>query len=103
MQLNLFTDNVGQDVSGVIVSPPVKVITEYPTVDTVGAWGVKWRGKDIPRPKSMYENDFISVFGFTCAGCGVSVINQETLIHKAGCDSKNPHKGREEGQADDAS
>jgi hypothetical protein len=61
-----------------------------------GAWGVQWRGADVPKPDSMYENDYTSIFGFTCAGCGVSVVNQEKLIHGKNCDSKSPYKGETE-------
>jgi hypothetical protein len=116
MQLSLFTDKAicqgcQQEKAGVEFSHeiqkwlcdecqyPKKIeVSErtYPEVTAVGPWGVKWRGEDVPEPNSMYENDYTSIFGFTCAGCGVSVVNQEQLYHKPFCDSKNPHKTFEE-------
>jgi hypothetical protein len=64
----------------------------------VGPWGVQWRGADIPKPNSMYENDYTPQFGFSCAGCGASVVNQEKLNHSNKCDSKSPYIERNENE-----
>ncbi len=58
-----------------------------------GPYGIQWRGKNIPRPNSQYPDDYTAQFGFSCAGCGASAINQEKLIHKNNCDSESPYKG----------
>lgn len=60
-----------------------------------GTWGVQWRGADVPKPESAYPDDYISIFGFTCAGCGASVINNGKLIHGKNCDSKSPYHKKE--------
>lgn len=54
----------------------------------VGPCGIQWRGANIPLPNSMFEGDHIAQFGFSCAGCGVSAVNQEVLIHKVNCERK---------------
>jgi hypothetical protein len=66
------------------------------TISDVGPWGIQWRGANIPLPNSMFENDHIAQFGFSCAGCGASAINQEKLIHFKQCDSKSPHHREED-------
>ncbi len=69
---------------------------DYPVVADVGPWGVQWRGEDISKPNSMYADDYTAIFGFSCAGCGASVVNQEKLIHKNNCDSKSPYHKEED-------
>lgn len=58
----------------------------------ISEWGVMWQGADIPRPNSISQNDFIAQFGFSCAHCGASAVNQEKLIHLNKCDSKRLYK-----------
>ncbi len=85
MQMNLFEKEQRQ----LIERDNIKILE-------VGPWGVQWRGADIPKPNSMFADDHTAQFGFSCAGCGTSAVNQEKLIHKSNCDSKNPLHKKEE-------
>ncbi len=51
----------------------------------VGPWGIQWRGANIPLPNSMFADDHIAQFGFSCAECGGSGINQVPVIHNENC------------------
>ena len=66
-------------------SPYKKLKDGYPVVTDIGPWGVKWRGEDIPKPDSMYEGDYTAIFGFTCATCGASAVNQDPVPHSITC------------------
>jgi hypothetical protein len=57
-----------------------------------GPLGVKWRGANIPNDDSMYENDYTPQFGFSCASCGASAVNQEPVNHKEFCERKNENE-----------
>ena len=68
MQLELFTKKS-------------EVKTNYPELLAVGPWGIQWKGGE-------------RIFGFSCAGCGGSGINQEPVNHTDNCDSGSPYKER---------
>ncbi len=60
----------------------------YPEILDVGPLGIKWRGENVPLPESMYKNDYTVQFGFSCAECGGSGINQDPVIHIDNCKRK---------------
>ncbi len=74
MQMNLFEKEQRQ----LIERDNIKILD-------VGPQGIQWRGADIPKPNSMFENDHTAQFGFSCASCGGSGINQDPVIHTKNC------------------
>lgn len=89
-QMNLFADKEFVERQHQLIE------RDHIKVTDVGSCGVQWRGANIPKPNSMFENDYTAQFGFSCAGCGASAINQEKLIHKNNCDSKSPYHKEED-------
>lgn len=79
MQMNLFEQK------------PEQTVTDYPVVTGFGPFGIKWRGRDIQKPDSSFKGDHVAQFGFSCAGCGASGVNQDPLNHEDNCDSKSPY------------
>lgn len=68
--------------------PVKKDLEEYPEVTDFGYLGVKWRGENIPLSDSIYEDDYTVIFGFTCAECGGSGVNQDPVMHSDNCKRK---------------
>jgi hypothetical protein len=71
---------------------PYKDAMKFPDVITWGAFGVQWRGQDVPLHDSPYPDDYTATFGFTCAFCGTSSINAEKHIHAESCDKDSEEK-----------
>ena len=87
MQLNLFEEHAKRinDAEQLEAEQEEqKQLDNYPVVDDVGEYGIKWRGRGVGQ------------FGFSCAGCGASAVNQDPLHHKNNCDSTSPYKEQEE-------
>jgi hypothetical protein len=83
MQMNLFEQNAKRinDAEQLEADQEEqKQLDNYPVVDNFGIYGVKWRERGLGR------------FGFTCAGCGASTVNQDPLNHTNNCDSTSPYK-----------
>lgn len=58
----------------------------YPEILDVGPWGVKWRGENIAEPTDIDKNNHVAQFGFSCAECGGSGVNQEPVNHSEKCE-----------------
>ncbi len=92
-QMNLFSKKEPKD-----FLEEQRELIERDTITDIdfGPWGVRWRGANIPIPDSSFQDDHTAQFGFSCAGCGASAVNQEKLIHENNCDSKSPYHKEEE-------